>query len=436
MKRAWVLATCALFLLLCSSPVFASGFAINEHGTKAVGMGGAFVAQADDPSAVYFNPAGIIQLNGTQVMAGFAIIMPNAAFESNGTSIFGTTGRKTDVEDQTFFIPNFFLTHKINDKWSFGMGGFSNFGLTTEWPGTWEGRYITGATKAEVVTLTLNPVVAFRPIKRLSISFGLLYQYLDVELNNKVFTDFTGQGFPDADSTLTGDNWELGWNMGVLFWATDALRFGLSYRPEVSHTVDGTVSVTGTPGGAADFSVDAKADLNLPQVLYLGMAYTWNAWTFEVDGQWTDWSSYDKLEARTEGGGILASSSKNWNDVWAYRFGVNYKINEEFDVRGGMVFDEAPMPSDTFDPLLPSGDRILYTLGGSWRRGNFKLDLAYNYLQDDGGTFNNDVGNYDVDFATQAGLPTPFPPGTFGNVTGEFNDVSAHIVMLNASYRF
>ncbi|HAL87456.1 MAG TPA: aromatic hydrocarbon degradation protein, partial [Deferribacteraceae bacterium] len=70
-RRLVLVIAAACFIL--PSAAFASGFAINEQGAKALGMGGAFAAQADDPTAVYYNPAGITQLEGTQVSLGFSL---------------------------------------------------------------------------------------------------------------------------------------------------------------------------------------------------------------------------------------------------------------------------------------------------------------------------------------------------------------------------
>ncbi|MCP4691207.1 MAG: hypothetical protein GY859_24385, partial [Desulfobacterales bacterium] len=158
----WVvaLALCALTPGLAMG----SGFAITDQGAKAVAMGGAFAAQADDPSAVYFNPAGITQLEGTQMSAGLAIIKPYASFESNGTSYYYTE-RNTDAKELTFFIPSAYATHQLKDGWSIGVGTFSNYGLTTEWNDDWEGRFITGSVKSEIITLTANPVLAYAPSK-------------------------------------------------------------------------------------------------------------------------------------------------------------------------------------------------------------------------------------------------------------------------------
>jgi len=425
-KSMWLLAG-LLACLMVAPAAWGSGFAINEHSAKAVGMGGAFAAQADDATAIYFNPAGIVQLKGTQASAGFSLIAPSASFESNSTApLLGVTpGYSSDAEDQTFFIPNLFATHQMNDQLSFGFGAFSNFGLSTKWDGNYGLRYVTGGTNAEVTTFSLNPVVAYK-IGKISFSGGLVAQYLDITLENKIPTASVNSAFfgmPDGDLSLSGDSWDWGYNFGLLFWATDNLRFGASYRSKVKHDVEGDTSVSGLPLSYLNVTSDTEAELELPSVTYLGVAYTAGPFTFELDGQYTEWSSYDQLAANFATpvlGQTGISREKNWDDVWAIRFGVEYRATEQIAIRAGLINDKSPIPDETVDPLLPTGDRWLYCLGFGWNNGPFTLDLAYNYLDDEGRTYNNATGNF----------------GALGSVTGEFTDVSAHIFMINASYAF
>ncbi len=432
MKKHRLISLFGFFVILVAPTlVFGGGFAINENGTKAVGMGGAFAAQADDPSAVYFNPAGIVQLEGTQVYGGLSIIIPSATYTSNGTSALSAAGQTTDSVDVTFFIPNFYATHKLNDQVSFGFGEFSNFGLSTEWDENWEGRYITGGVLSQIETISLNPVVAYRPHQRISLSAGPVLQHLAIELKNKI-PNLLQPGGADGDAKFTGDNWDWGYNLGILFWITDDVKFGASYRSKVEHTIsDGKLRFN--PQGINTFtSTRFDADFTTPAVMYLGLAYTiLEKLTFEFDGQWTEWSSYDKLEADYNpsiGQGPFARSGiakdKKWEDGWAYRFGVNYKLNEQWALRAGLIFDESPVPDEYVDPGLPSGDRVLYAIGSTFDMNNFTFEFAYNYLDDEGRTFNNEVG------------ADPYSAIGLGRVTGEFDDVDAHIFSLNLVYRF
>lgn len=398
------------FLVVVPTVVFGNGFATNEQSTRVIGRGGAFVAQADDPSAVYYNPAGIVQLEGTQATGGVNFIIPTVTFKSsvNDTTLNTSVGKETDLEDNVFAIPNFYITHKFVDQWSLGFGAFSNFGLGTDWPDDWEGRFLIGGTDAKLTTFSLNPVIAYRPIKKLSLSAGLVIQYLDIELENKRFTGTAAE----PDQKLEGDNWEAGWNIGALFWLTEEIRLGASYRSRVDHDVDGTFKISGI------LDTGAKANIELPAVLYLGAAWMWESLTLEFDAHWTEWSTYEKLEVNLDTGSSILSE-KDWEDVWAYRFGAEYKLNEMFDLRAGLVFDESPIPDRTLDVLVPSGDRWLFTMGLGVHYTKWTFDFAYNIVLDEDRTFDNDAG-----------------VSAAGTLRGEFKDAYVHIFGFNVSYKF
>jgi long-chain fatty acid transport protein len=456
MKKGWIASWFGvLSLVLVPGLAFASGFAINEQGAKAVAMGGAFVAQADDPTAVYYNPAGILQLEGTQVSVGMSPIMPHAKFKTDGNranlpppvlSNWGgpAAGDTTSIKDVTFWIPNAYVSQKLNDRFAFGFGAFSNFGLATEWNDDWEGRFITGGTRADITTLSLNPVIAFKPAERLSLAVGPVLQYVEIELKNKVPNvlgfplgpigpPIIGPGaVPEAGVKLTGDDWDWGWNVALLYRITDSLKFGATYRSEIGHSItQGDIKFS--PGGVNGYTnTTGSANLKLPAIGYLGLAWSPKPLTVEFDLQYTDWGSFNKLEVDfdrpigipgTPAYQTGLSRDEDWKAVWAYRIGVQYSVTDWLDLRAGYIYDPSPIPSKTLSPLLPSGDRRLYCVGFGVHHENFAFDFAYNYLDDESRDFNNEVGD------------APNVPGV-PRMTGKFEDVDAHIFAINLSYAF
>ena len=426
--HGWLPGFCLVAVVLFSFVplyVFGNGFYIYEQGAKAVGMGGAFTAQADDPSAIFYNPAGISQLKGTQVMFGVSPIMPSASFESD-------SGRKWHAEDHTWIIPHFYATHKLTDKVSFGIGSYSNFGLGTEWPEDFEGRFTTGAGKAFIKTMTVSPIVSFEPIKGLSFGAGPAYRYLDISLRNRVAAGPSARTNPaqTAMLRLTGDDWDWGYVLGVRYQITPSLSAGASYLSEMRHDLHSGkarlnlaangASVTGYPQGAA-------AKITLPATATFGFAYKLSAFTLEADAQWTEWSSYRKLAVELDGGRTM-ESPKNWHNTWTLRFGGQYALNKYLDLRAGIVWDETSIPRETLDPLVPSGNRWLYCAGLGINLGNLTFDVAYNYLDDQNRRWNNEAGNVN--------LSTPGGVVNLGKVTGTFKDTHAHIVSVSTRYQF
>ncbi|MDP2036266.1 MAG: outer membrane protein transport protein, partial [Ignavibacteria bacterium] len=117
-----------IFLILFSNRTFGGGFQINEHGARAMGMSGAFTGLANDPSALFFNGAGITQLSGTRLMLGVTLISPTAGFRGPSPSI-----TEYKLKDQLFNPVTFYLTHQATDWLYFGISFNNQYGLGTKW---------------------------------------------------------------------------------------------------------------------------------------------------------------------------------------------------------------------------------------------------------------------------------------------------------------
>src|SRR5208283_1649638 len=74
-------------LLLCGMLCFsfnarADAFRLPNQDPEAIARGNAFAATADDPAAIYYNPAGITQLDGQNASVGLYLISPGEKFTS------------------------------------------------------------------------------------------------------------------------------------------------------------------------------------------------------------------------------------------------------------------------------------------------------------------------------------------------------------------
>jgi long-chain fatty acid transport protein len=433
MKKLPTLFLVAAFNLFCLMGfAFGNGFDIYEQSAKAVGMAGAFTAQADDPSAIFFNPAGITQLDGTQASVGACLVLPTMQFQSNGNAVMGSyPGETVKIKDHTWVIPNVYVTHKVNDKVTIGIGSFAHFGLGVEWPKYWEGRFTPGTTKTVLTTTSISPVIAFKPFENLSIGLGPYIQYFDIKLNNLVFIapptlplTPNSNRTQTVDASLTANNWDWGWQAGFRLKIIDGLSFGAAYLSEVRHKItDGDQELGSLANGALILKQGFSAEFILPAILRLGLAWQRDPWTIEAGAQWTEWSSYKTLQAVFDNGTSL-TSPKNWHNAWLWRIGAQYRVNRYLDLRAGFLYDVTPIPSDTLDPLVPSGDRKGFCGGFGLHLGGFTVDTGYNYIKDESRSWNNPSGDAKVG------------PATITRVTGKFEKAYAHIFALNVTYRF
>jgi|GEM_PF-1298826 len=225
-------------VLLVNGQARAAGYALYEFSARGDALGGAMVGRADDPSAIAYNPAGITQLPGAQVMAGMTVIAPSAEVKTP----FGTESAK----DNVWFPPHAYYTQQLNDKWWFGMGLFSRFGLATEFSDDWAGRY--NNYYAHIKSASLNPVLAYKVTDELSLAAGVEAMWF--QFTQKKNIDPTGTNNPlndpanDIRSKLDGTAYAPGLTAAVHYKPLSWLAMGATYRSQMELDVQGWADFT------------------------------------------------------------------------------------------------------------------------------------------------------------------------------------------------
>ncbi|WP_041440799.1 OmpP1/FadL family transporter [Syntrophobacter fumaroxidans] len=414
----------ASFALIGASPAFGSGFAIYTQGAASLGQAAATIAHGEDPSVIFFNPALMSKFEGTQVEVGTTLLIPLRDFKS------GLTGNSTSAEKDVFFPSTFFVTHRFTDKISLGLGVFNPFGLATEWADNWEGRYI--ATKSELTTYDINPVISWQVTPWLAIGGGPDFLILDTTLEKKLY--FAPLGLADGGQRFKGDGHGVGWSFGALFEPHPDVSIGASYRSMVRVNVDGKAEFTLPNGAPAYFSLlfpdtDGDAQLNLPQRVHFGVCYKgFYPLTLEVAARWEGWSSFEQLIIRLDkpvAGSMVSVNNRNWHDVWTGSIGAKYQLNDRFALVAGYLYQGNPVPDSTFDPSIPDADAHLITIGTDFRYGALRAGLSYGFQKMVSRTKNNTVDDNPND-----GF---FNPLTAAN--GEYN-TDIHLIGLTLSYMF
>jgi long-chain fatty acid transport protein len=363
----------------------ASGFGIFTQGADALGQANATVAHTDGPSAVYFNPALLPLLDGTQVEIGTTAVFPSRKFESDSG---GPTERN---EDTAWFPSTFYLAHRFNDRFSAGLAVFNPFGLGTVWDSAWEGNTI--ATKSRITTFNINPAVAWRIAPRVSIGAGLDILLLDAKLKNKIVLNPL---LPSIDQKFSGDGEGVGFNAGLHIQITDRLSFGAAYRSEIKIDVDGKAEFD-IPDELVALNpalpyilpdTDGETSITLPQQVTAGLAYQITpAWIVEAGLRWEDWTSFDELTIDFDQPVFFATSvtyPRDWHSTWAYNVGTKYRVNDRVALMAGYLYGQNPIPDSTFEPAIPDSDTHLFTVGTELTFDNLKLALAYGFqLQED-----------------------------------------------------
>jgi len=382
-----------------------AGFSIFEQGAAATGMAGAFTAHADDATAVFYNPAGITQLEGTHLSLGATFILPKADMQAYNPYTDEWMDKKYKADDQTFIPPNFYFTHKVSDRLSLGFGYGAPYGLGMKWDNNDDFPYAELVKEVNLHAHYLNPVVAVEFSERLAVALGLYYVISEVDYTRSLGLTNAGAE-SDGEVTLEGDNGsgDFGFNLGVHV-RSEAFRLGLTYRSEVDCAYDGEADFT-VPTGFEQLFPDQGGDtaITMPASASAGVAFFFSqSFSMEFDLNWMGWSSYDKLEIDFEtetfhpatGDPLVADVTqlKDWDDVFSYRLGARFMATEALAIYAGYLFDESPIPDKTLDPILPDSDRQSFQLGAGLNLGNLKIDASYMALFfDDRGTKTNVYG--------------------------------------------
>jgi long-chain fatty acid transport protein len=372
--RVWI--PLAVVCVLAAGPVLASGFSIYEQSAKASGRAGAWVARADDAAANWYNPAGLVRLDdGFQFQFGINMIPIGKDSDFTVTDPFymGAIGQAppatySAVENLATPI-NLYFTQKVSDRIAWGIGINTPFGLITEW----EDLPVTlSAKRSELVTFVVNPNVAFAIGEQWSVALGIDYIYADVKEFSRMAV--LAPGIPPVldESNLTGNGDDWGWNF-ALRWANERWAAGFTYRAELSPSIDGNLNFANTPvlNSAGTTSLDLPATAAL--------AVSWlitDDFELEFDLAYAGWSSFEELNIKVDN--PLVNDivlEEDWSNTYSYRLGGNYAIVDAHNLRFGVVYDEAPVPSETMRPSIPDGDRVGVALGYGYLAKKWGLDF-------------------------------------------------------------
>jgi long-chain fatty acid transport protein len=374
--------TSALALLTGAQPAGAAGFYIKEQ--SVTGLGRAFAgesAMSEDASTIFFNPAGMTRLQGPEATAGVHLLVPRADLENRGST--STIQRPAGAVTQPIGgsdggnpydptpVPNAYFAYPLMDRnlWV-GLGVSAPFGLANKYNADWFGRY--DSIESDLLTLDIAPSVAYKVLDWVSIGGGIDIQYADAKLTNAIFT-----GGPDAISKLEGNDWSVGYNVGILFEPLPTTRVGIHYRSQINHTLDGDVNVS----GALIDSSPGTADLDLPDVIAVGFAHEVTPdLTLMAEYNWYGWSNFKEIRVKRPGESDQVVT-QNYDDTFSVAVGAQYKLNEAWTVRSGFQYDETPTVNGFRSTRTPDGDRYWLSAGLSYDvSDNFTVDVAYTHV--------------------------------------------------------
>lgn len=410
-----------------ASSAGAAGFSLDTQGAAATGMGTAVTARIGDPSAIFYNPAGLTRTEGVTLMAGATLIAAHLTFTPTasddsiltpGASVSNVYGIRGGLSTTSPTPPPYaFVSAKIGEHLAVGVGIFTNFGNVLLWPENWEGR--TRSITIGLATYNLNPTVAYEFSKRVRVGLGVQLVRSTVDLVKKlnfVDTDATAAVSVAGGAFAHGLNLEgIGINAGVQVEVVpEVLDVGATFRSGVPFHYTGQAHFTDVPIEFAGLAHDQalSADLRMPNTATAGIAWSPSpVLTVAADVDYFRWRSIQAIAVTFEDPQLNQTTPKHWHDTFNYHLGVELKATRALTLRLGAIYDPTPSPSDTLAPDLPDGNRIVGSAGAGYAFSDkLQVDVAYMFV------------------AILTGHGTT--PGYEGNYSG-----SAHVIGASIVYR-
>lgn len=419
-------------------PLFSSGFALFEQSVSSMGTAYAGAAAiGEDASTIFFNPAAMTRICGTEVVVGVHGVFPWAKFTNTGSIINPVIAATAGVSDVltggnggNLGVPapvgNFYVSKNLNDRIFVGLGINAPFGLMTSYEPGWVGRYF--ALKSELVTVNINPSIAIKINPCLSIGAGFDVMFLRTKLTNAV--DYgsiawaataalpaipqaitraflTGTGFlpqtQDGKATLRGDSWGYGANIGLLWEPSCRTRFGVHFRSEIKQNIKGSEAFSHLPGfianpastgpfapffaglqAASATNTALASGVKLPASVSLSGYHDIDCcWAIVGDITWTKWDVLRALVINfTNPAQPTQVVTTKWENTFRFALGTIYQPNCRLKFRMGIAYDQTPVHGKQFvTPRIPDADRFWTTcgIGYQWKEC-VHFDLAYAHL--------------------------------------------------------
>jgi len=349
------------------------------EGAKGAAMG-AFTAVADDPSAIAHNPAGIVQLQGTNLYNGVSVVNVTSEYES-------PEGDSEATFFQLFFPPHAYLTTDFGcENLAFGLGVYSPFGIGgRKWSSSGLTRYVS--TEGVIATINLNPTVAWRVCPQLALGAGLNILWSSNYMRQMV--NQSPLAFGDAELKFKGSGIGIGGNVGLRLFPGEKFSLGFTYRSRIRVKQTGTLTLENIAPVlqplfcGSDFSTDASVVMEFPHTFTWGLAYRPTPrLTLALEVDWLLWSVMDRTTLHLAHEVPAAEFTDfglnfDWQDSLVIMAGMDYRVNECFSLRGGYVYQQAMVPEPTLNPGNPDSDIHFITMGFGYRPGKWGIDAFY-----------------------------------------------------------
>lgn len=371
-------------LAAVSTSAMAAGFQLTEQSVVSMGRShaGAGIV-GDDVSAVWYNPAGMTLLPGTQFQISSTIVDLDIDYK-------GFDGTTENGRDKPAPIPAFFVSHQLTDNLWAGLAITSPYGMKIRYGSGWTER--ERGISGSIMTIDINPNIAWKATEWLSIGAGVSAMYTHSKVKNGLppVEAIPGSGYyiRGGEFEYKGDDWMFTYNAGIMLSPLETLRFGLSYRSAAHVHAKGDYTLR--LGGMSQTNY-GYGDLTTPETVMITGTWETTPWLrLSALARWANWKNFKTMRfSADEANGPLISKLpsvtmvNNWKSVWLMSLGADIKVNDQWTIRGGIALETDPIHDQTTrTALIPDTKRLWLTCGVSWApTKNWQVDAAYGHIR-------------------------------------------------------
>lgn len=398
----------SLAALTAPISAMAGGFSLNEQSASAMGVANAGVAaNPENATTVLFNPAGMSQLSGTNISFGAAVLDIDAEAKRDSISVtrrdenvpVQTAGNGGDIADPAV-LPNFYLTHEINDNIDVGFGIHAPYGLAADYDDDFAGRFF--ADKTELTAIAFTPSLSVSNGEGLSMGAGLNIMYAEGRLSRyQDISDEAGAAalaLPEPYADIEGDDVGVTFRVGFLYELSEQTQFGLTAQTGTELELKGDaeisdVSVPPTFTETTTLNEKVRVPLAIPESINLGVRHQLNdSLTLLAGATYARWSRFEELDivsreangeitGSPEPGAYITHITERWKNTWQFNLGGIWQASPEWAFKAGYAWDESPV-DEYVTARIPSEDRHWMTLGAQWQdiRNGWTVDAAVGTL--------------------------------------------------------
>lgn len=371
-------------LAAVSTSAMAAGFQLTEQSVVSMGRShaGAGIV-GDDVSAVWYNPAGMTLLPGTQFQISSTIVDLDIDYK-------GFDGTTENGCDKPAPIPAFFVSHQLTDNLWAGLAITSPYGMKIRYSSDWteRDRGISGS----IMTVDINPNIAWKATEWFSIGAGVSAMYTHSKIKNGLPAQLAG---PGAEFEYKGSDWMFTYNAGIMLSPLETLRFGISYRSAAHVHAKGDYTVRGMGRAQTNYGY---GDLTTPETVMITGTWETTPWLrLSALARWANWKNFKDMRFYTNADDGIYSQlpsqmsytlshmtlENNWKSVWLLSLGADIKVNDQWTIRGGIALETDPIHDQTKrTALIPDTKRLWLTCGVSWApTKNWQIDAAYGHIR-------------------------------------------------------